>query len=69
MAVKKVKVNQAYDSRGKLIDLYPRAIVSDRAPATTDKAQVSQLCINSSTNAVSILTSVTNGSSTWTTIS
>lgn len=59
---------KAYSIGSPLANMAPIAIESNRAPKSSDKGErVGQLWIDKSSNIYYVLTSVTNGSSQWTT--
>lgn len=61
-----VYVPRGIGARQPFINENPVPIVSTRAPLTTDRAQIGQMWINSTTNTVYTLTSITSGASIWT---
>ena len=56
----------AYGKNQPLIDVYNAPIVSLRSPGVNDKADLGQLWVNRTTNAVWMLTSFVGGNAIWT---
>jgi len=68
MALKRIKQNRAYGFGGSPLQvLAPVSVVTTRAPSTNDLAEIGQQWVDTSTDAVYVLTSVTAGSATWST--
>jgi hypothetical protein len=57
--------NIGYGFSQSLLNIFPRPIVSTRAPATTDRAQIGSVWVNTATNNAYILTSIVANVSTW----
>ena len=57
--------NLAYGFNDTLIDLAPQPIVSQRAPTTSDQAEIGSLWIDQPNDDGYVLTQVASGSSTW----
>lgn len=65
MATRK-QVEFVYGLGDNLIQMPPRPFVAQRNPSTADQGQIGQLWINTLTNTVWALTSITTGASVWT---
>jgi len=62
-----VKLNRSYGLEKGLNDIFPSPVIASRAPTTSDKNHpLGREWVNSSTDAVWVLTSVASGSATWT---
>lgn len=63
------KSNVAYSFNQPLSGIFPAPIVANRAPLSTDKAQVGSVWIYKALNQAWILTSVVNNSASWVSVS
>ncbi len=66
MAVNQQINNAAYGLSNALADIFPAPIVSQRAPTTSDFAEIGTVWIDQPANDAFILTNNTGGSSNWT---
>jgi len=70
MAKYKKTKSTSYGFSDPLVENYPKPVISSRSPTTADIGhEIGQIWINQTTSAVLILTVVSAGSATWTTIS
>jgi len=67
MPVERKRKNLAYGLNNPLQDLVPSPIVAQRAPTTSDFAQIGQTWINQVSNAVYVLTEISANSANWAT--
>lgn len=65
MGVNNLRRNVAYGLTDPLLNVFPSPIVSLRSPTGNDMAQIGQMWINSATNQVYILSSVTADVANW----
>ena len=67
MAVNRSRINIDYGLTNPLQQVPPQPIVANRAPTTSDTAEIGTLWIDKLTNASYVLTSIAAGLATWTT--
>jgi hypothetical protein len=65
MSLQPNNLNVAYGLSQSLLNVFPSPIVSLRSPATSDKAQIGTVWVNTNTNTGYLLTSIVNNSATW----
>lgn len=60
--------NSAYGLSEALINVFPAPIISQRAPTTSDKAQLGTVWVDKPNNDAYVITSIVNNSANWTPI-